>query len=111
MTNESISGRLQWTGSLLAVGAPTVPPDSAVPTSAAWLLVGLGLLAGFVLGMTVEYADLRSRERQLARSRRLLAARARGLRRQQMTFYRLHDESGGKPLAQDTPLRPRRPGN
>jgi hypothetical protein len=60
-------------------------------TPAFFLLVGLSFLAGFAIGMTVEHANLRIRERQLAHGRRVIAAQARGLRHQMETFYRLRE--------------------
>jgi hypothetical protein len=58
-------------------------------TPAFLLLIGLSFLAGFAIGVTVEHANLRIRERQLARGRGVIAAQARGLRHQMETFYRL----------------------
>jgi hypothetical protein len=60
-------------------------------TPAFLLLIGLSFLAGFAIGVTVEHANLRIRERQLARGRRVIAAQARGLRHQMEAFYRLRE--------------------
>lgn len=50
-------------------------------------------MAGFAVGMTAELHNLRYRERQLARGRRLLAAQARGVRKQLIDYYRLRGSS------------------
>jgi hypothetical protein len=47
----------------------TPPSDLTLPTPAALLVLGIGFLSGFALGLAVEYVNLRIRERQLARDR------------------------------------------
>ena len=78
---------------LLTSGVPLIPPDRPLSPSFLLLTYGLSFLAGFAIGMAVEYANLRLRERRLACGRRRLAAQARGLRRQLLAFYRLRDEA------------------
>ncbi len=53
---------------------PPLPPAAVV------LIAGLIFLTGFAAGVTAELANLRARERKLARGQRLLAAQMRGLR-------------------------------
>lgn len=90
---------------LLTSSFPVVPPDLKVPTAAFLLLLGLSFLMGFAVGVTVEYANLRLRERQLVRGRRQLAARARGLRQQLIVFYRLRDGAAeGRALPEFPPF-------
>lgn len=79
--------------SLLA-GIPDTAPDLTLPMPVFLLLCGLSFLAGFALGMIFEYANLRLRERELVRGRRLLAEQARGLRQQLLAFYRLRGAAG-----------------
>lgn len=88
--------------SMQALEAPLTALDLAVPLPTALLIIGLSFLAGFAIGMTVEYCNLRVRERQLARGRRLLAAQARGVREQLVNFYRLRD---GAPSVDPTDVR------
>ena len=91
IADTASQGGERWAGPLLTSGLPVAPPDWALPTPVFVLLLGVSLLAGFVIGMTVEFANLQLRERQLARGRRLLASQAGGLRRQLIAFYQLRD--------------------
>ena len=79
-------------GSLLVAQAAHSSVSAAgtgdLPLAAIVLVVGLVFLIGFAAGIGVEQASLRGRERQLARGRRDLAAWTRGLRAQQVEYYR-----------------------
>lgn len=89
----------QYTHALLDLLHPDGPisqvvgGELAVPTAVAVLITGLSFLAGFALGATVEQLNLRHRERQLARGRRLLAAQARGIRLQLADYYRMRSSA------------------
>jgi len=99
------SGSATWAAPLLVGGVPAAEPDSVAVVPAFLLLVGLGFLAGLAVGMTVEHVNLRTRQRQLARDRRALAAQARGLRQQLDRFHRLRDEAtDGEALPECMPL-------
>ncbi|MDT0349527.1 hypothetical protein [Pseudonocardia charpentierae] len=72
---------------LYPIPASTAAVDLTAPLPVVVLVAGLLVLTGFAAGITFEQLNLRVRERQLARGRRLLAAQARGLRRQLAELY------------------------
>lgn len=82
---------------LTGFAVAAVEPFS-VPPAALALVFGLVFLAGFAAGITVELVNLRARERQLARGRRMLAAQVRGLRQQLNDYYRLREQSSNGQL-------------
>lgn len=87
--------------------------DFALPAPAVLLIAGVGFLIGFGIGLAVEYANLRARERRLARSRRLLTslccgsdARNVACRRQNNEEAQMGEEDAGR--GQSSPPPPGR---
>lgn len=81
--------KLTHSTSVLYPLAGAAAVDLSAPLPVVVLVAGVLVLAGFAAGITFEQFNLRVRERQLARGRRLLADQARGLRRQVADTYRM----------------------